>query len=452
MKKLFMMIGLVCVFFAQDSTQDDMDQVSTDTKEASVCGFVDKTTPFDSFKYEADLAMGFKIWYSDAYSAAKKWRTETDPDRKSNFADKLIKASWQILVSDPDGLKEKRLSKRGTVKLIVLVAERLGEVYIENQDLDMLGTLLARMEKFIGNSSKLNKYAVTYYNATEQNQCEADQYAAWISTIEKNEENKENLKILYKAYMNVLSQMNNNKEAVAKGEEYLAFDPSDTDMLEYTNSFKGDITEILASYKAKLQEDPNDMMIIERAAPLAAELDENEDAYKWYLMLLAKDPKNVSYLRKLTRISFKLEKHANVIKYGRNLKDVESQELLIKSYSITGQFQMAYNVASAVQKTDRALGHYLKGLVYEETANAAQNDATIGKKDFEWRLIYRLSNIEYLMGGPAGSERASKINQLIPSKGDLFLKAERIKPQAGKFSDWITWQSSYDKVIYGPTK
>lgn len=440
---------LPMLVLAQDEFDMDDEGGAEDVNFDVECTFEAVATPFDDFKYSGDLAMGIKIWYSDAASAFKKWRKEKDAERRKNYEAQIEKYSWQVLVSDPEHKNMLKL-KSGPIARNIRVAERLGEVYLNTGNAKMLGAMLAKVQPLIGSRSKLNRYAITYFNSSNNHVCEAKQYASWLATIPKTEKNKSNLGKLYTAYAGVLNNLGARDKALEAIDEYLAFDVDNLEMQELRANLSGSPEEQLEGYRKRLAETPDDYVTMERAALTAMELEENDDAKAWFLKLLEQDNTKESYKKNLVLLSYKMEKMSDVIKYGKGLSDTESRELVIKAYITRGQFKSAFNVASAVQRVDGAQGHYLKGLVYEETANAAQDDSTVGKRDFEWRLIYRLSNIEYLRGGVAGKQRAKKINALIPNKGAIFLKQNRIKPNAGKFSSWITWVKAYDKKIYGP--
>lgn len=452
---LIYMLAAMTVAFSQDELLDDLDGDTSGAKTVNMdkeCEY--KTVdgiPTDKYDIN-DPAFGrnIKIAYSEGYRYYKSWQKESDPVRKKKYADNIERYFWKVIMSDPEGTQTTRFKSGRTATRLELSAEKLGDVYVARNDVEKLGAMLHYAKKAIKGSNKMTQFAVQYYNGIEDHVCKAKVYMEWVSWFPKTEDQRDNLKKIYKNLVGALqNDLKQNKLAIEQVDAFLKLEPEDEEFKKLKADLIGDPVEVYKLYLANYEKDNTDLESAEKAAYLAADpaVDELQKAYDLFNVLIKSGKDAKMYSAVLVDVAYKLQKYNDVIKYGKNSNDEGVLEQLIRAYVAKGQFQSAFNTAARVQRNNNGRGHYLKGLVFEQTAQAAQNN---GVKDFEWRLIYRLAYIEYQLAGNVGSRRAKAIRPLIPTKGAIFLKSQRVKPKQSRFVSWIPWIKSYDREVYAP--
>jgi predicted Zn-dependent protease len=435
MKKFTLLFFLLFSFALIAQEEEDFfdDELSEKTEE--ICGFTNKKIEQDAFSYaEADKDQKFKIWYAWGSRDFKKWKAT----KKAELAKSTLNYYWQLVVADSNGT-----SIKGRTPRIKYAYQKMAQMYASNNQLDMLAIVLARSLAKFPNSSTLTFYAASYYMANGMKNCAIAEYEKVLKLSKKTKTKLRYLTSLITLYQEV----DDVDAAIEACDRYLALENSPK-IAEIKANLMGDPQEVFNFLVKKVKENPEDYDALAQAAKIAAR-EEFDDKFviSSYKKLLKKFPKNVEYRTNLVKVAFRNEQYKTVIAYGKSMTNAKNITYVIKAYIDGGKFKEAYNLAAKIGKRDRKAGHYLKGQVFENTARAAKDE--FPKQDFEWRLIYRLAFIEYEM---AKDMRKNKIQELIPTKGALFLKNERIKSKLDKYAKWIPWEKAYEKKVYGIDK
>ena len=444
--KLFNLL-LFLFFSAFIFAQDDLDDESMDSEDGvesvetteGSSELKDKKLEFDDFKYTGtDKVKDVKVWYNlYASRRFKKWRKTKD----AALAADVKKYFWQIIAVDPNG----EIKNPKGRPYLGYSYEKLAEVYLSENNQEILEVVLARGLKFKPKSTKLNRYAGMMFASLQQKEAAISHFEKVIKYSRLKTEKDKNFVIsMYKLVISLYDDLGDKDNLIASCDKALAI-RFDADIEKIKINAIGDYSELKELYLNKLKENPQDYDTMRKLAMSAAREEDDEIAIKYLKVLVKNDPKNINQKKTLVKVLYRNEDFSGVIAYGKSISDRNVRKMVIRSYGEKGQFKEAFNLASTVQRSDRKQGHYLKGQVYEAVALAAKEE--YAKKPYEWRLLYRLAYIEYEL---AGDSRKNQVRGLIPTKGDIFLKNKRVKANAGKYSNWITWQKEYDKEVFSP--
>ena len=401
-------------------------------QDVASCDYEIGKTIYDDMTYSgSNLQSEVTAWYSLGYTDYyKKYRKERNAEKKEQLRKKAIEYFSNIYIAD----------KEGKISYTIKAIEKLSNMHIDGKEMNELQHVLKNGLALAPKNNILLKNAGAFFLSAGKEVCAIKKYEALAQLIPNNKKNKKFKFGILRTITKLYAGLGENDKAQEFGQQALAIE-ADPDLDNLLTSLLGSDEEAFAKLKGQWEANQNDMTTLAKAANIAYRMGEIEFGIMAYQKLLESNTDNLIYRKNLIKLAADSEKHPIVIKYGKSLSDQKSLRYVIEAYIAQNQFNQAYGFAA------KSKNNYLKGLVFEKTAKAAQDS---GIDEYEWRLLYRLSYLEYNSGDAIAKERAKQIKPYMPTKGAAFFKNDRFKPKAKQFSSWINWSNKYNKKVYAP--
>ncbi len=280
----------------------------------------------------------------------------------------------------------------------------------------------------------LHWWVATLQNRLGHTECAIPHYEALVKTNPKKKEYWERLAQLYFSL--------GDERALEAQKKVVELDPNDVEAsqlyAEMIRQFGGDPLQAL---KETFEKDTTNIENAFRYGKEAYNSGEYQQAVRAFKSILAQDPKHQEAMEYLGRSYEGLSRYREaIVTYKRILeqdpKNINVLCLLARVYIQQNSFSAALTYARRARNIDPSNGlpHIIIAEVYEAAVNYCSNKRAKHEFTYDDKLVYRMARNEYLKAAKDpnwaadASRRARQLQTLLPTKEDLFMHKNRLKP------------------------
>ena len=401
------MLMLVGTGFAQ---MEDLDELETAQEEVK-CQPDSLTTYFDKFKSDSLPPQQLGIWYS---LAREEFKYE-------NYK-RAIPYYWKILVNDTTGKFK-------------VVYSKLADCYYHLQLPDSVLIVAYRGLAFDSTLTRMHYWAGYIHELLGHTKCAIPHYQALIRANPKEKSYWVKLAYLY--------YKTEDPRAIQAQEKVVELDPNDVEasrLLAEIMAFFGE--DPLKALKETFQKDTTNIENAKRYGKAAFDAGLYEEAIHPFKIILKKEPNNTTALEYLGRCYESMNKLNTALKYYKKILEIEPKNakvmcLIASVYSRLHEFVTARRYVNKAKRVDpgNGLPHIIMSEVYESAVQYCSEKRTKKKFTYDDKLVYRLSREELKKAlkdpdyASDAKKRISQLETLIPTKEDLFMHKNRLKPK-----------------------
>ncbi len=375
-------------------------------------------TVYDKFQSDTVKQSQIAIWYSLGQEEYKY----------KNYK-RAIPYLWKIALND----------KTGKFRVVF---SKLADSYFHLDHIDSTLLVVYLGLKKHPKQNKLHFWAGFVQDQLGHVKCAIPHYEALVKAYPKNIEYWKKLSYLYfKA---------DDSKAIDAQKKVVALQPNDVGasrlLAEIMNHFGEDpITALADAFK----KDPGNVEIAFRYGKSAFDAGMYNDALKPFEAVLASNPNHVEAIEYLGRTHESLDQlNAAINDYKKilriNPKDVKVMCLIASAYGRMNNFRSARLYVNKAKRINPNFGlaYMTMAEIYENAVNYCSNKRSKGQLTYDDKIVYSLAAREYRKAArdpnfaAKANSRRRQLQSLLPSKEDLFMHKNSLKPKAACYS-WI---------------
>lgn len=405
---------LLNIGFAQ---MEDLDELETAQEEVK-CIPDSLTTPYDRFKSDSLPPQQLGIWYSLAREEFKY----------QNYK-RAIPYYWKILVNDTTGKFK-------------VVYSKLADCYYHLNLPDSVLLVAYRGLAFDSTLTRMHYWAGYIHEALGHTKCAIPHYEALTSVNPKEKSYWVKLAYLY--------YKTEDPRAIQAQQKVVELDPNDVEanrLLAEIMAFFGE--DPLKALKQTFETDTTNVENAKRYGKAAFEAGLYEEAIRPFKLILKKEPTNTTALEYLGRCYESMNKMHTALKYYKKILEIDPKNakvmcLIASVYSRLNDFVTARRYVNKAKKVDPGSGlpHIIMAEVYENAIQYCSDKRPKKKFTYDDKLVYRLAREELKKAlkdpeyASDAKKRISQLETLLPTKEDLFMHKNRLKPKEACYK-WI---------------
>lgn len=409
-----LVLGIILVgsqgIFSQDVDEDQPENVP--------CEPASFKTVYDKFQSDSVKQSQIAIWYSLGQEEYKY----------KNYK-RAIPYFWKIALND----------KTGRFRVVF---SKLADSYFHLDHIDSTLLIVYLGLKKHPKQSKLHFWAGFVQDQLGHVKCAIPHYEALVKAYPKNLEYWKKLAYLYfKA---------EDSKAIEAQKTVVSLDPKNVDatrlLAEIMNHFGEDpITALADAFK----KDPKNVEIAFRYGKSAFDAGMYNEALKPFEAVLASNPNHIEAIEYLGKTHESLDQLTAAIKdYKRILKinprDAKVMCLIASAYGRMNNFRKALIYVNKAKRINPRFGlaYMTMAEIYENAVNYCSNKRNKSQLTYDDKIVYNLAAREYRKAArdpnfaAKANSRRRQLQSLLPSKEDLFMHKNSLKPKAPCYS-WI---------------